>query len=79
MTLCTIFEMISFFATSSAGTSSTPSSLAFFDILIALQGIVIFIIFVCFPVPKQIIQRWWIAKGSLDLHMAEMDVLNGQH
>lgn len=78
MTLCTVFEIISFFAASLAGTSTAPSPLAFFDILIALQGVVIFIIFVCLPVPKQIIQRWWISRGSLDLHMAEMEALNWQ-
>lgn len=70
MTLNWIFEIISFYV------HSSDSSLVLFDILNALQGIVIFIIFVCLPKPKAIITRWWHDRGSLELHATEMEVLN---
>lgn len=47
--------------------SDEVSPFAFFDVLIALQGVFIFIIFVCLPKPLKIIKRWWIAKGTLDV------------
>lgn len=75
MTLCTIVEIIAFTFHSTVN-GSMPSSLIFFDILIALQGVVIFIIFVCLPPQCQLIKRWWVATGSLDLQAAEMEALN---
>lgn len=47
-----------------------------FDILNALQGIVIFIIFVCLPRPLNIIKHWWMDRGSLDLNITELQELN---
>lgn len=76
MTLNWIFEIISFYVQSADG------SLVIFDILNALQGILIFIIFVCLPRPLHIIKRWWMDRGSLDLKLetmpceTELEVLN---
>lgn len=56
--------------------AGAPTPILFFDILTATQGIVIFIIFVCLPSPIQIVKRWWIVQGTLDLNMTEMEVLN---
>lgn len=70
MTINWIFEIISFYV------HSLDSSLVLFDILNALQGIVIFIIFVCLPKPMAVITRWWHDRGSLELHETEMEVLN---
>ncbi|KAG4069093.1 hypothetical protein HA402_008404 [Bradysia odoriphaga] len=70
MTINWIFEIISFYV------HSLDSSLVLFDILNALQGIVIFIIFVCLPKPMAVIKRWWHDRGSLVLHETEMQVLN---
>lgn len=47
--------------------ADTISPFAFFDVLLALQGLFIFIIFVCSPSTLWIIKRWWIASGSLDV------------
>lgn len=69
MSICTIFEIISFFCNS-------HDRLQIVDILIALQGVVIIIIFVCLKRPMNIIKRWWVEKGSLDLNIIEMEMLN---
>lgn len=59
--------------TSHINTSISPneaaamSPFAFFDVLIALQGVFIFIIFICSPKPLKILKRWWVANGSLDV------------
>lgn len=69
MSICMLIEMI----TSNANTATTPaeattmSPFAFFDVLIALQGVFILIIFICSPKPMRIIRRWWVAGGSLDV------------
>lgn len=57
--------------------ADTISPFAFFDILIALQGVFIFIIFVCSSTPLGIIKRWWISNGSLDVVVSntELDAL----
>lgn len=77
MTLNWIFEIISFYVQSAEG------SLVIFDIMNALQGILIFIIFICLPRPLHIIKRWWMDRGSLDLDLetcepveTEMETLN---
>lgn len=73
MTLNWIFEIISFYV------HTAEASLVLFDIMNALQGIVIFIIFVCLPQPLHIIKRWWMDRGSLDLstaNMTELEILN---
>lgn len=73
MSMCMIIEMlishinISTSPKEAAAMSSTMSPFAFFDVLIALQGVFIFIIFICSPKPLRIIKRWWIATGSLDV------------
>lgn len=74
MTINWIFEIISFY-------TQTPSSssLVLFDVLNALQGVVIFIIFLCLPRPKRIITRWWKSQGSLDCNTTEMEVLNNRN
>lgn len=64
-----VFEIISFYISSSA-------SLELFDILNALQGIVIFIIFVSLPRPLHIIKHWWIDRG--ECNTTEMEQLNRQ-
>ncbi|XP_031631586.1 probable G-protein coupled receptor Mth-like 14 [Contarinia nasturtii] len=66
MSICMIIEMF----TSHINIEKPPdgvSPFAFFDVLIALQGVFIFIIFVCLPKPLKMIKRWWIAKGTLDI------------
>lgn len=52
-----LFEIISFYVSASA-------SVELFDILNALQGIVIFIIFVSLPRPLHIIKHWWMDRGE---------------
>lgn len=71
MTINWIFEIISFY-------TQTPSSssLVLFDVLNALQGVVIFIIFLCLPRPKRIITRWWKSEGTFECNHTEMEVLN---
>lgn len=75
MSICMTIEMIAYIVSS----SSPPSGLspfAFFDVLIALQGVIIFILFVCLPRPMRIIKRWWIESGSLDVAAyTEIEVL----
>lgn len=61
-----LFEIISFYVSSS-------SSVELFDILNALQGIVIFIIFVSLPRPLHIIKHWWSDRG--ELNTTEMEQL----
>lgn len=52
-----VFEIISFYITST-------TTVELFDILNALQGINIFIIFVSLPRPLHIIKRWWSDRGE---------------
>lgn len=65
MSICMIIEML----TSHINISIAPneaaamSPFAFFDVLIALQGVFIFIIFICSPKPLKIVKRWWVANG----------------
>lgn len=55
MTLNWIFEIISFY---------TDASSMLFDIINALQGVFIFVMFVCTPRIFQHIMRWWKDRGS---------------
>lgn len=59
MTMNWVFEIISFYITST-------TTVELFDILNALQGINIFIIFVSLPRPLHIIKRWWSDRGEWD-------------
>lgn len=72
MTINWCFEILSFYI------HSSDASVVLFDILNALQGIVIFIIFVSLPQPLRIIKRWWMDRGSMDLHTTELETLNAQ-
>lgn len=73
MTVNWIFEIISFYI------HTSDASLVLFDILNALQGIVIFIIFVSLPQPLGVIKRWWRDRGSFEVVRAtEMHTLNGE-
>lgn len=69
VSICRLIEMITSHlnAAIDIADADTISPFAFFDIFIALQGLFIFIIFVCSPTPLWIIKRWWISSGSLDL------------
>lgn len=58
MTINWIFEIISFYAE----TSST-----IFDIINALQGVLIFLMFVCLPRPMKLIKHWWSDRGSFQV------------
>lgn len=58
MTINWIFEIISFYAE----TSST-----LFDIINALQGVLIFLMFVCLPRPLKLIGKWWNDRGSFQV------------
>lgn len=72
MTVNWIFEIISFYI------HTSDASLVLFDILNALQGIVIFIIFVSLPQPLGVIKRWWRDRGSFEVvRSTEMQTLNG--
>lgn len=77
MSICMLIEMITYHLnTAIASTESALSPFAFFDVLIALQGVFIFIIFVCSPTQLRIIKRWWINFGSLDTTThTELDAL----
>lgn len=55
MTTNWIFEIISFY-------NETSSTL--FDIINALQGVLIFLIFVCLPRPMKLVGKWWNDRGS---------------
>lgn len=71
MTVNWVFEIISFYI------HSSEASVVLFDILNALQGIVIFIIFVSLPQPLGIIKRWWSDRGSFQLPRdTELQTLN---
>lgn len=54
MTINWIFEIISFY-------NETSSTL--FDIINALQGVLIFLMFVCLPRPMKLIEKWWNDRG----------------
>lgn len=58
MTVNWLFEIISFYNE----TSST-----FFDVINALQGVIIFGMFICLPHPMKLVKRWWIDRGSLQI------------
>jgi hypothetical protein len=58
MTINWIFEIISFY-------NETSSTL--FDIINALQGVLIFLMFVCLPRPMKLIQQWWSDRGSFQV------------
>ncbi|XP_070491185.1 probable G-protein coupled receptor Mth-like 14 [Chironomus tepperi] len=58
MTVNWIFEIISFY-------NETSSTL--FDIINALQGLLIFFIFVCLPRPMKLIKHWWKDRGSFEV------------
>lgn len=58
MTINWIFEIISFY-------NETSSTL--FDIVNALQGVLIFLMFVCLPRPMKLIQQWWKDRGSFQV------------
>lgn len=55
MTINWIFEIISFYNETSAD---------LFDIFNALQGVFIFLMFVCLPRPLKLIESWWKDRGS---------------
>lgn len=71
VSICRLIEMITSRLNASIGAddaaADTISPFAIFDIFIALQGLFIFIIFVCSPKPLWMIKSWWISSGSLDL------------
>lgn len=69
ISVCRLIELITSHLNSAINVddANTISPFAFFDIFIALQGVFIFIIFVCSPTPLWIIKRWWISSGSLDV------------
>lgn len=58
MTINWIFEIISFY-------NETSSTL--FDIINALQGVLIFLMFVCMPRPLRLIESWWKDRGSFQV------------
>lgn len=58
MTINWIFEIISFYA---------ETSTTLFDIVNALQGVLIFLVFVCLPRPLQLIKHWWNDRGSFQV------------
>lgn len=64
MTINWIFEIISFYAE----TSST-----LFDIINALQGVLIFLMFVCLPRPLKLIKLWWNDRGSFQV-LRDVDI-----
>lgn len=57
-----------------ADNADTISPFAIFDIFIALQGLFIFIIFVCSPTPLWMIKRWWVSSGSLDVAVTNSEL-----
>lgn len=58
MTINWIFEIISFYNETSA---------TLFDIFNALQGVLIFLMFVCLPRPMNLIKSWWKDRGSFQV------------
>lgn len=78
ISICRLIELITSHLNAAINTDTdTISPFAFFDVFIALQGVFIFIIFVCSPTPLYIIKRWWVSKGSLDVVVlnSELSVL----
>lgn len=68
VSICRFIEMITSHLNASIGNDADAiSPFAIFDIFIALQGLFIFIIFVCSPKPLWMIKRWWISSGSLEI------------
>lgn len=68
MMACMIIEFLASYAQSISPNQPpdlTPFSLI--EIFIALQGVFIFIIFVCLPKPSRVVKRWWVAGGSFDV------------
>jgi len=65
MTINWIFEIISFY---------NETSFMFFDIMNALQGVWIFIMFVCLPRPMKLIKGWWKDRGSFKVLTTSEDV-----
>lgn len=66
-------------ATIDVNDADSISPFAFFDIFIALEGLFIFIIFVCSPTPLREIKRWWVSKGSLDVRGSELGALTADN
>jgi hypothetical protein len=58
MTINWIFEIISFY---------TETSGVFFDIINALQGVLIFLVFVCLPRQLEFVRQWWKDRGSFQV------------
>lgn len=58
MTINWIFEIISFY-------NETSSTL--FDIINALQGVLIFLMFVCLPQNLKLVGKWWNDRGSFQV------------
>lgn len=78
MSICMLIELtVSYInAAITPADTTTMSPFAFFDILIASQGVFIFMIFICSPKPLKIVKRWWVASGSLDVAaLAELEAL----
>lgn len=76
--ICMSIEMISSVAHSTAK-MPVISPFAFIEVLVALQGVLVFILFVCLPKPMRAVRRWWIESGSLDLREStELELLNGK-
>lgn len=75
MAICMVIEItVSQLNAAADTTTTTMSPFAFFDILIALQGVFIFMIFICSPKPLKIIKRWWVATGTLDVAALEAEL-----
>lgn len=63
-----LIEMLASYANSmSSDEFPEISPFAFIEVFIALQGVFIFIIFVCLPKPLRVVKRWWVASGSLNV------------
>lgn len=74
--ICMSIEMISS-VTYSTANMPVISPFAFVEVLVALQGVLIFILFVCLPKPLRVVKRWWIESGSFDIREAtELELLN---
>lgn len=69
MTVNWVFEIITFYN----DTSSTV-----FDVINALQGVIIFGMFVCLPHPMKLVRRWWKDRGSLQILKTYMDKNNSE-
>lgn len=64
--MCILIEILISHFNTVVDDATVMSPFAFFDILIALQGVFILMIFICSPQPLKIIKRWWVATGTLD-------------